>query len=102
MRKKVTDLLHVQLGFPGADGGLLVSDKVGEVHYINLNNLKEKGHIIKADDKYDKILFGHQQECLGLLKSQDSSSLASFDTLNRVRVCEFPNVFSTKQIILQH
>ena len=29
----------------------MVADKVGEVHFINMNNFKEKGGIVKCDDK---------------------------------------------------
>ena len=66
--------------------GVLLADKVGEVRFINANNfphlsIEEES---KNNDKYAKLLFGHYEECNGLLMSKDMNTLISIDSMNRV------------------
>ena len=82
--------------------GVMIADKVGEVHFVNMNNFREKGASVGCDDRQYKTLFGHQQECVGMKISMDENCLASFDTLNRIRISDFPNVFNIAYVILEH
>lgn len=74
----------------------MISDKVGEIRFLNLENLKKLSSNKEENDKVGKLLYGHQQECLGMLISDDKQSLISCDTLNRIRISDFPNVFSIR------
>ncbi|CDW72195.1 trna-methyltransferase subunit wdr4 [Stylonychia lemnae] len=81
--------------------GLLMSDKVGEVRFLNIKNFIEgKKQSQVEEDDLATTLFGHQQECSGFQFSTNSKFLASVDTLKRVRVCDFPNIFHVRQFHL--
>jgi hypothetical protein len=47
--------------------GIILGDKVGEVRFVNLDNLakKQKQSDIEPDD-LGTTLFGHQQQCLAV------------------------------------
>lgn len=47
-----------------------------------------------------KILFGQYQETLAVAVTPDGKTLIAIDTLNRVRVSDFPNVFNIRHMIL--
>lgn len=82
--------------------GAMVSDKAGEVKFINIANLAKKVETEEERDSQGKVMFGHQQECLGMILTEDKKTLVSCDTLNRIRISDFPNVFNIRQIILEH
>jgi hypothetical protein len=45
-----------------------------------------------------KLLYGHQQTCTGIYKSKCGKYLLSTDTLNKVVVNNFPNVFEIESV----
>lgn len=49
-----------------------------------------------------KTLFGQQQETVAIGVSPDGKTLIAIDTLNRIRISEWPNVFSIRHMIVQH
>lgn len=94
--------------------GVLTSDRVGEVKFISFDKLAEDGIKPQPDlnglqpaeggefEEVSKTLFGQQQETLALGLSADGRTLVAIDTLNRIRISEFPNVFSIRHMIMQH
>lgn len=109
----MTDVLAVKAETTSINvQGALVSDRVGEVKFISLEKLLGEG--IKAmpdlngndaedrEDEIPKTLFGQQQETIALALSPNGKTLIAVDTLNRVRVSEWPNVFSIRHMIVQH
>ena len=82
--------------------GIFLSDKVGEAKFINFENLKKVALTDEEKESVAKSLFGHLQEIIDVELSPDGKSLVSVDTLNRIRISDFPNVFNIKQVILQH
>lgn len=115
MKKKLTDVASVNVELREKQvEGVLVSDRVGEVKFISLDKLAEDGVKPQPDvnglqteenereDEVPKTLFGQQQETLALGVSDDGKTLVAIDTLNRIRISEFPNVFSIRHMILQH
>eukprot|EP00347_Sterkiella_histriomuscorum_P009304 403341718 len=83
--------------------GFMLTDKVGEVRFVNIDNLftKEKKSPLDADD-LGTTLYGHLQQVSALQFSPDGKLVASVDTLQRVRVSDFPNVFHVRQFHLNH
>lgn len=112
LKKKLTDVTAVKAETRTQHvEGALVSDRVGEVKFISLEKLFQDGvraqpDLNGADDDREeevpKTLFGQQQETLALGMSPDGRTLVAIDTLNRIRISEFPNVFSIRHMILQH
>lgn len=49
-----------------------------------------------------KTLYGHQETCLGLELSNDSRYVASCDTLKKINVANWPNVFNMQSVLLEH
>jgi len=110
----MTDVKVVQAKFN--DGkqidGVVTCDKVGEVKFIGIDRLIEEGvkqQIVQSaqgeendNDESVKVLFGHYQETLAVAVTPDGKTLIAIDTLNRVRVSDFPNVFNIRHMILQH
>jgi WD40 repeat protein len=97
--------------------GLLIADKTGEIGFINLNNLnklpvlkldlaeesKDPQHLPQfEEDGVYKTLYGHQESCLGLAFTDDGSRLVSCDTLKKINVTHFPNVFNLQSVFLEH
>lgn len=92
--------------------GVLISDRVGEVKFISIDKLLQDGPRAMPDlngndqedreEEVPKTLFGQQQETVALGMSPDGKTLIAIDTLNRVRVSEWPNVFSIRHMIVQH
>ena len=109
--KKVTDLKRAEFG---ETTGLLISDKTGEIGFINIKNVDKLPKIEVADEEEKKkgiefvengvykTLYGHQETCLGMQMSDDSKYLVSCDTLKKVNVTNFPNVFNLQSVLLEH
>ena len=49
-----------------------------------------------------KTLYGHQETCLGMEVSSDSKYVASCDTLKKINVVTWPNVFNLQSVMLEH
>jgi len=49
-----------------------------------------------------KTLFGHQEVCLGMELTDDFKFIASCDTLKKLTVSTFPNVFNLQSVLLEH
>ena len=100
--------------------GLLIADKMGEIGFINIANIdrlpseqaveEEKKALelpegelppFEESDVY-KTLYGHQETCLGLELSNDFQLIASCDTLKKINVVTWPNVFNLKSVMLEH
>jgi hypothetical protein len=97
--KKITTILDVKWG---SVEGLLIGDKVGEIYFLNVQNLEKlpldtvdvPGRNQDEAENHDfvaKVLYGHQQTVTGLQRCREY--LISVDTLNKVVVNNFPNVF---------
>lgn len=85
--------------------GLLIADKTGEIGYINLANLSKLPQVAPVEETKEhqpqfeedgvyKTLYGHQEICLGMQVSDDGKYIASCDTLKKINVTCFPNVFN--------
>lgn len=90
---------------------MLISDKTGEIGFINLANLAKlpllpeetKEHQPEfVEDGVYKTLYGHQESCLGMQLSDCGTQIASADTLKKVNVASFPNVFNLQSVFLEH
>lgn len=81
---------------------MLISDKVGEVYFVNLDKVLASKGVEEEKEEIGKVVIGHQQECKGLLFNENNDVLVTVDTMNRIRISNFPNVFLIKQVILQH
>lgn len=55
----------------------------------------------QEDDVY-KTLFGHQEVCLGMQLSDDGKYIVSVDTLKKINVSHFPNVFNLQSVFQEH
>lgn len=73
--------------------GVFLSDKVGDIRFINFDNLKKYEGKEEDYEKLGKIVVGHYQECIGMALSEKRDKFISVDTMNRIRISEFPNVF---------
>lgn len=89
--------------------GLLLSDKTGEIGFINLANIDKippteevKESVEYEDQPYYKSLYGHQEAVLGMVYNKSGSKLISWDTLNKVVVTRWPNVFNVESQMLEH
>jgi len=89
--------------------GLLLADKTGEIGFINLANLikipfseEVKESVEYEDQPYYKSLYGHQEGVLGMVYSKSGSKLISWDTLQKVVVTDWPNVFNVESQMLEH
>ena len=115
--KKVSDLKRACFNHIT---GLLVSDKMGEIGFINVANIGRlpAGNAIEEERKEQalpdgelpefqengvyKTLYGHQETCLGLEVSPDGKYVGSCDTLKKVNVTNWPNVFDMQSVLLEH
>ena len=77
--------------------GLIIGDKVGEMHFLNIDNL-EKLPKEEVESNVAKLLYGHQQSITSIQRSMCSQYLISTDTLNKVVVNQFPNVFNIQSV----
>lgn len=100
--------------------GLLIADKMGEVGFINMANVDKlpsqqaiqeeckelnlpEGELPPfVENNVYKTLYGHQESCMGLELSNDSRFVASCDTLNKINVAPWPNVFNLQSVMLEH
>jgi hypothetical protein len=80
---------------------LLLADKTGEIGFINLKNFETipepsevKESVEYIDVPYYKTLYGHQEAVVGLKYMRSGTRLVSWDTLNKVTVTGWPNVFN--------
>jgi hypothetical protein len=87
----------------------MLADKTGEIGFINLKNLHQipepqdvKESVEYSDMPYYKTLYGHQEACLGLKFMKSGNRLLSWDTLNKVTVTNWPNVFNNDSQLLEH
>lgn len=98
----------------------MIADKMGEIGFINIANIgrlpseqaieEEKKALelpegelppFEESDVY-KTLYGHQETCLGMELSNDSKYVASCDTLKKINVVTWPNVFNLQSVMLEH
>ena len=98
--------------------GLLLADKMGEIGFINIQNIANlPGEDAIEEEKKDlpegelpqyvengvyKTLYGHQETCLGMEQSPCEKYIASCDTLKKVNVVNWPNVFDLQSVLLEH
>ena len=93
---------------------------MGEIGFINFQKVgqlpsedqfeEEKKALDLADGELPqfedlgiyKTLYGHQESCLGFEISNDSKIIASCDTLKKINVVTWPNVFNMQSVMLQH
>ena len=93
---------------------------MGEIGFINMANLNRlpseqameeeikaanlpEGELppFEESDVY-KTLYGHQETCLGMELSSNSQYIASCDTLKKINVVTWPNVFNLQSVMLEH
>jgi hypothetical protein len=102
--KKLVTILDISV--PNIQG-LLIGDKVGEIYFLNVNNLEKlpknveevPGKNQEEAQEFDfvaKVLYGHQQTVTSLQKCREY--LISLDTLNKVVVNNFPNMFNLQSV----
>ena len=77
--------------------GLLIGDKVGAIYFLNIDNL-EKLPKDETESSVAKLLYGHQQTVTFIQKSFCGKYLITTDTLNKVVVNNFPNVFNIQSV----
>ena len=100
--------------------GLLIADKMGEIGFINIANIGRLPSEQAVDEEHKamdlpegelpefqrgdvyKTLYGHQETCLGMELSDDSKFIASCDTLKKINVVPWPNVFDVQSVMLEH
>lgn len=89
--------------------GVLLADKTGEIGFINDNNVPSipkledvKEDAEYEDQKYYKTVYGHQETVLGMRFNKDRNLIASWDTLKKVIVVGWPNVFDHRSQLLEH
>ena len=86
---------------------MLIGDKVGEIYFVNLKNLdklpkdpearKHQGDQEEADDAA-KLIYGHQQACIGMFRSLCGRYMVSIDTLHNIVVNNFPNIVNLQSV----
>ena len=105
---------------------MMLSDKMGEIGFINVNNIhnlptqiipnkpnSDKEEEKKEDDDEKhlppfedngvyKTLYGHQETCLDFHFNGSVQNVLSYDTLKKVSVTNFPNVFNMQSVMLEH
>ena len=96
--KKISAITDISLTIQGQSmDGLVIGDKVGETYFLNVQNLdKLPKEIIESE--VAKLLYGHQQTVTTIQKSYCGRFLVSTDTLNKVVVNNFPNVFNIQSV----
>ena len=102
--KKVTQLVAIEHEEPKLEG-VMVADKTGEVRFLALQKAQENEVLEYKDDAQEhhaKSLFGHQQALRFMRLDHTKSKLISLDTMNRVRVSDFPEVYLQTQCLLNH
>jgi len=93
---------------------------MGEIGFININNVSRlpsqdaieeeckelglpEGELPAFEDNgVYKTLYGHQETCLHMEVSNDSRYIASCDTLKKINVVTWPNVFNMQSVCLEH
>lgn len=86
-----------------------MSDKMGEIGFINLNKVNQlpvseeesKNEPFEENGVY-KTLYGHQEGCLGFQLNDTQTHVLSVDQLKKVVVTNFPNVFNLQSVMLEH
>lgn len=99
---------------------LLIADKTGEIGVISSARIAEipaENVLLQAEKKdqqiegagvayeeqsYYKTMYGHGEACIDLLRTADGMHLVSADTLNKVMVVRWPNVFDIRSQMLEH
>ena len=77
--------------------GLVIGDKVGEIYFLNVDNF-EKLPQEEVESEVAKLLYGHQQSVTTIQRSYCGRFLVTTDTLNKVVVNNFPNVFNIQSV----
>ena len=96
--KKVSAITDVSFSMQGHNlRGLIIGDKVGEMHFLNIDNL-DKLPKEEVESNVAKLLYGHQQSITSIQRSMCGQYLISTDTLNKVVVNQFPNVFNIQSV----
>lgn len=107
--KKISCLTSA--GFDKASG-LLIGDKVGEIKFINTNNISKlptkiedleiKLNTEHNDDQMNELVksipYGHQQEVTSIIVSSCGRYLICTDTLNKLIVTNWPNVCNIQSV----
>ena len=93
---------------------------MGEIGFINMANVDKipseqaleeerkemnlpEGELPQFEEsEVYKTLYGHQETCLGIEISNDGKYIASCDTLKKVNVTNWPNVFNLQSVMLEH
>ena len=96
--KKISAITDISLTIQGQTlDGLVIGDKVGETYFLNVQNL-DKLPKETIESEVAKLLYGHQQTVTTIQKSYCGRFLVSTDTLNKVVVNNFPNVFNIQSV----
>ena len=84
--------------------GLLFADKTGEIKFLNTNNLSKLTKVedvpgrnedrAETFDYVSKLIYGHQESVTSMQLSPCKRYLVSTDTMNKVIVNNFPNVYN--------
>ena len=93
----------------GAIEGLLIADKVGEIHFLNIKNLPQLAEDPStvpsrndpAADAFNyvaKLIYGHMQTCTSLQSTPCGKYVVSTDTMNKVVINNFPNMFNIQSV----
>ena len=68
---------------------ILFSDKFGEVYLLNTQTMDKA-----------TLLYGHAEIISFLLKTKKDDVLISSDGLGKIKICEFPNIFEIRSVIM--
>lgn len=68
---------------------ILFSDKFGEVYLLNIQTMDKAS-----------MLYGHAEVISFLLKTKKDDVLISSDGLGKIKICEFPNIFEIRSVIM--
>lgn len=97
-----------QISF-GTTHGILIADKVGDLLFLNENNLERlakdpetvPGPGQEGAETFDyvaQVIYSHQQACTNMVLTPCGRFLVSFDTLNKVMVLHFPKVCQLQSV----
>lgn len=86
-----------------------MADRTGEIGFINVKYVEQmqlprdvKESVEFEEQPYYRTLYGHQECCLGLKFSSSGKRIVSWDTLKKVVVTNWPNVFNIESQLLEH
>lgn len=76
----------------------MIGDKVGEIYFLNVDNFEKLPKDEDTESDVAKLLYGHQQTVTSIQRSYCGRFLVTTDTLNKVVVNNFPNVFNIQSV----